>query len=89
VNFRNFAARIHFAAPKDAAYHPTLQFIPASSCKAFSLDFGNGSELQLTTDKKSTVIVVTHNIHIAEMADRIIVMRDGKLQETEPIGTDG
>ena len=34
-----FAARIRFAAPKDAACHPTLRFIPAASCGVFSLDF--------------------------------------------------
>jgi len=34
-----FAARIRFAAPKDAACHPTLRFIPAASCGVFSLAF--------------------------------------------------
>ncbi len=40
ANSRIFVARIRFAAPRDAACHPTLRFIPAASCGAFSLDFG-------------------------------------------------
>ena len=43
---------------------------------------------RLTTDKNRTVIVVTHNSYIAEMADKIIVIRDGKLQQREPIDGD-
>lgn len=35
---------------------------------------------RLTTDKNRTVIVVTHNSYIAEMANRTIIIRDGKLQ---------
>jgi putative ABC transport system ATP-binding protein len=35
---------------------------------------------QLTTDKNRTVIVVTHNSYIAEMANRTFIIRDGKLQ---------
>jgi ABC-type lipoprotein export system ATPase subunit len=42
----------------------------------------------ITTDKNRTVIVVTHNSYIAEMADKIIVIRDGKLQQREPIDGD-
>jgi putative ABC transport system ATP-binding protein len=38
---------------------------------------------KLTTDKKRTVIVVTHNSYIAEMADRTIVIRDGKLEDQQ------
>ncbi len=36
---------------------------------------------KLTAGKKRTVIVVTHNSYIAEMADRTIVIRDGKLED--------
>ncbi len=36
---------------------------------------------KLTTDKKRTVIVVTHNSYIAELADRTLIIRDGKLQD--------
>jgi putative ABC transport system ATP-binding protein len=35
---------------------------------------------RLTTDRNRTVIVVTHNSYIAEMANRTLVIRDGKLQ---------
>jgi len=35
---------------------------------------------RLTTDKNRTVIVVTHNSYIAEMANRTLIIRDGKLQ---------
>ena len=35
---------------------------------------------RLTTDKNRTVIVVTHNSYIAEMANRTFIIRDGKLQ---------
>ena len=39
ANSRTFVAGIRFAAPKDAACHPTLRFIPAASCGVFSLHF--------------------------------------------------
>ena len=35
---------------------------------------------RLTTDKNRTVIVVTHNSYVAEMANRTFIIRDGKLQ---------
>jgi len=35
---------------------------------------------RLTTDKNRTVIVVTHNSYVAEMANRTLIIRDGKLQ---------
>jgi putative ABC transport system ATP-binding protein len=38
---------------------------------------------KLTAGKKRTVIVVTHNSNIAEMADRTLIIRDGKLQKEE------
>jgi putative ABC transport system ATP-binding protein len=41
---------------------------------------------KLTTDKKRTVIVVTHNRDIANMADKTLVIRDGKLQKEEGKG---
>jgi len=40
ANSHTFVTRIRFAAPKDAACHPTPRFIPAASCGAFSLNFG-------------------------------------------------
>ena len=39
ANSHTFFARIRFAAPKDAACHPTLRFIPAACCGVFSLAF--------------------------------------------------
>lgn len=39
---------------------------------------------RLTTDKNRTVIIVTHNSSIAELADRTIIIRDGKLHEEAP-----
>ena len=39
ANSHIFVAQIRFAAPKDAACHPTLRFIPAASCRVFSLAF--------------------------------------------------
>ncbi|HEX76794.1 MAG TPA: ABC transporter ATP-binding protein [Dehalococcoidia bacterium] len=36
---------------------------------------------KLTADKNRTVIIVTHNSSIAKLADRTIIIRDGKLQE--------
>lgn len=58
-----------------------------------NLDYETGESIMnilrlLTTDKNRTVIVITHNSHIAEMADKIIVIRDGKLQQREPIDGD-
>ncbi len=58
-----------------------------------NLDYETGESIMnilrlLTTDKNRTVIVVTHNSYIAEMADKIIVIRDGKLQQREPIDGD-
>ena len=41
ANSHIFVAQIRFAAPKDAACHPTLRFIPAASCRVFSLAFIN------------------------------------------------
>ena len=52
-----------------------------------ALDSGTGRIVlklirDIARDMKKTVIVVTHNAPIAEMADTVIHMRDGQITET-------
>jgi ABC-type lipoprotein export system ATPase subunit len=47
-----------------------------------ALDFNTGQEVlklieQIVRERKTTVIMVTHNIEIAKMADRVIRLKDG------------
>lgn len=49
-----------------------------------NLDSKNGDEVMeilvsLAREKKKTVVMVTHNVKYAKMADRCLTMRDGKL----------
>ena len=52
ANSHTFFARIRFAAPKDAACHPALRFIPAASCGVFSLAFIKVLRLQDVTSEE-------------------------------------
>jgi putative ABC transport system ATP-binding protein len=61
-----------------------------------SLDLDTGREilrlLRHTADSGRTVLLVTHNSAIAEIADRVIHLRDGRLAEdrriTKPLAVD-
>ena len=58
-----------------------------------ALDESNGDQvLSLIKNIKDkfniTVIIVTHNPLIAEMADRVITMRDGKIESNVVRGVD-
>ena len=49
-----------------------------------NLDSGNAEDLhklflKLRNDFKKTIVIVTHNNQLAEMADRTITIRDGML----------
>ena len=49
-----------------------------------ALDFNTGQEVlklieQIVRERKTTVIMVTHNIEIAKMADRVIRLKDGRI----------
>ncbi len=51
-----------------------------------SLDEGNSKKVlrllqELNEDFKKTVVVITHNIGIAEMADKVILMNSGEITE--------
>jgi putative ABC transport system ATP-binding protein len=55
-----------------------------------ALDSKTGAEIlalfrQLHRDQKMTVIVVTHDPGVAAHADRVIALRDGKLERDEPV----
>jgi len=39
----------------------------------------------LNKDKKKTLIIVTHDAHIAEMADQVIVIKDGRMVRNHQI----
>lgn len=53
-----------------------------------ALDSKTGEEIlalfKQLRDDGHTVILITHDAHVAEHADRIFVMRDGELHESEP-----
>ncbi len=49
-----------------------------------NLDSANGEQvlqllLQLNHEEETTLILVTHDMHLAEFADRIITLRDGRV----------
>ncbi len=49
-----------------------------------NLDSANGEQvlellLQLNREEETTLILVTHDMHLAEFADRIITLRDGRM----------
>jgi putative ABC transport system ATP-binding protein len=50
-----------------------------------NLDSATGREilalLRAVTDAGQSVVVVTHDAHAAEQADRVVGMRDGRLSE--------
>ena len=53
-----------------------------------NLDSQNAMQLaglltQLAKDKKVSVVLVTHDLEIAKKADRILTLRDGKLEEAD------
>jgi putative ABC transport system ATP-binding protein len=52
-----------------------------------SLDFETGKRIfkllrELNTTKQKTVVVVTHNAPVGEIADRVLKLRDGRIAET-------
>lgn len=55
-----------------------------------NLDMDTGAEImdlfEDLNDRGRTILMVTHERHIAEHADRIIHLVDGKIEETEQVG---
>jgi putative ABC transport system ATP-binding protein len=52
-----------------------------------NLDSENGKAilellLEFQTERQTTLVLVTHNLDIANMADRVIVLQDGRIMET-------
>lgn len=51
-----------------------------------ALDYNTGKKVlhflqKINKDTKTTLIVITHNIAIADIADRVVKMRDGEIKE--------
>ena len=58
-----------------------------------NVDTGTGdrvmSVLRRVNDAGNTILLVTHERHIAERADRIVHLRDGEIQDIEPVENAG
>jgi len=59
-----------------------------------NLDFTSGNEVMallglLCRDQQQTTVVVSHDAHVAAHADRVLVMRDGRIVEEVPLGHAG
>ncbi len=57
-----------------------------------NLDSANGQHvldllLQLNREEKTTLVLVTHDRRLAEYADRIITLRDGRVLSDEPVAS--
>lgn len=57
-----------------------------------NLDSANGQHvldllLQLNREEKTTLVLVTHDRHLAEYGDRVITLRDGRVLTDEPVAT--
>ena len=54
-----------------------------------NVDTGTGdrvmSVLRRVNDAGNTILLVTHERHVAERADRIVHLRDGEIQDVEPV----
>jgi putative ABC transport system ATP-binding protein len=56
-----------------------------------NLDSANGQHildllLQLNREERTTLVLVTHDRHLAEYADRVITLSDGQVLHDELVG---
>ena len=64
---------------------PRAGVLPAAHCRPFYTEHAMDEILQKLNEQGTSIILITHDNHLAQMAKRIVTIQDGRILSDRPV----